>query len=735
MPKKFPTRQDRQRLLEELRKLGGAVAAPELFQSFTKSVNAVDNRLNQLSELDQSSGLAPVLNSEDKDRLMDLYAEAGRAGEIYLAEMDKSDALKTAEVTRIVSRLQALLARDYDALQGYNPAQPKSMPEILEDSRTRTIDLRGRHIKPFGNMQNSRIPMTLKNAEGERRPGVFTKANRVGIKARFNRVLEGAKEGCDEAGRQALDKLLANYRQFLIRVGENGRDNQRYSPKTPENVVIGQLIRDLHPSELGYDRLNPALVREYFLSRGIDLTGIPGSALKRLTSGLQRMVDSIDTIINGYNLHLAEGARLDTRNAAMSAVAGVLGVSNLVARAEPMKFMDDSGQVVEGTFMEYANGLDLNAHPELGKHLQWNQSANEKAQNSLKKSLADLQVVDYLCLNVDRHEGNLSYVVNEQGYITGVQAFDNDSSFGDRRATKQDAYKVHVISRSMKEKVMSLTPEMLRFTLRGHGLSNSELYAASSRLVILQNRIQKRDVQVVDDERFNELSNADMQREDYENICTRAMRFVGTASNYTREAGVPFEPYRKKAPSFSEVASTDRRFTMGGIRDAGDRVGRLIHDKDDGFRVGNLTNIRGSSNEFREMVAAAKAIVAQQKQLLEQGAIREQQLAGDEAGKPTLTQLDASYNNLKNRINAYFERKMRQAHVPDLEHLVGKNDYEKNRIKYARELMSAVNDYEDIRSGKHSEAEQEDRQALLNRREQRLLREHQAGDPQAEVGK
>ena len=229
----------------------------------------------------------------------------------------------------------------------------------------------------------------------------------------------------------------------------------------------------------------------------------------------------------------------------------------------------------------------------------------------------------------------------------------------------------------------------------------------------------------MEDNRFNDLSNSDMQRKDYENICTEALRFVNQASNYTKERNVDFVPYRKKAPGFSEVASTDRRFTMGGVQDAGDRVSRLIHDKDDGFKVGKLTNIRGSSKEFREMVAAAKAVVAQQKQLKEQGMLQERQLAGEASGKSALARLDAAYNTLKTKINAYYTRKMGQAHVADPEQLTGKNEYEANRIKYAKNLMSAVKDYEGIRSGQHTEAQQEDKQALLSRRRQQEFRQEQ----------
>ena len=39
--------------------------------------------------------------------------------------------------------------------------------------------------------------------------------------------------------------------------------------------------------------------------------------------------------------------------------------------------------------------------------------------------------------------------------------------------------------------------------------------------------------------------------------------------------------------------------------------------------------------------------------------------------------------------------------------------------------MSAVKDYEGIRSGQHTEAQQEDKQALLSRRQQQELRQEQ----------
>ena len=78
-------------------------------------------------------------------------------------------------------KLQSLLARDFEALNTYDPATKTTLPELQEKGRTRTIDLRERKLGAMGNKQNSRIPMTVINAKGEKRKGVFTKAVRTNI--------------------------------------------------------------------------------------------------------------------------------------------------------------------------------------------------------------------------------------------------------------------------------------------------------------------------------------------------------------------------------------------------------------------------------------------------------------------------------------------------------------------------------------------------------------------------
>ena len=131
-------------------------------------------------------------------------------------------------------------------------------------------------------------------------------------------------------------------------------------------------------------------------------------------------------------------------------------------------------------------------------------------RNNVIRSLADLQIIDYLCLNEDRHPGNLMYQVNQEGIITGIQGIDNDSSFGRRRCGQVENSALKVISKTMADKVKKLSPEMLRFALRGRGLSDEEVTAAVDRLSDLKKLIRNKTVRTVRDDKFNELSNDQM---------------------------------------------------------------------------------------------------------------------------------------------------------------------------------------------------------------------------------
>lgn len=140
---------------------------------------------------------------------------------------------------------------------------------------------------------------------------------------------------------------------------------------------------------------------------------------------------------NRLNINQGIGIRpngnVNRRNAAMSRMAQLLGCPELIAHSENMKLQID-GKEMKGTFMREAKGEDLNKLTEHSPML----CSTEGSMNSLqlKKQLADLQILDYLCGNPDRHGGNLFYQYDRKKdgsvVMRSVCGIDNDSSFGEK---------------------------------------------------------------------------------------------------------------------------------------------------------------------------------------------------------------------------------------------------------------------------------------------------------------
>jgi hypothetical protein len=167
-----------------------------------------------------------------------------------------------------------------------------------------------------------------------------------------------------------------------------------------------------------------------------------------------------------------------------------------------MKLIQADGTEVEGTFMAEAKGLDpgnLNEEAEGIDHKAMSSKNPEEKQAIAKgmKSLADLQVLDYLCGNVDRHGNNMLYQFTQGKKFCGAQGIDNDCALGNLRPDTGDhekelcsLYEMRAISEPMARLVERLTPDELRFCLRGFSLSETELDAACFRLNALKERLK-----------------------------------------------------------------------------------------------------------------------------------------------------------------------------------------------------------------------------------------------------
>ena len=130
---------------------------------------------------------------------------------------------------------------------------------------------------------------------------------------------------------------------------------------------------------------------------------------------------------------------ITNRNVATSRMAGLLGLSSLVADSKTVKVKDkQSGEVFKGNMMEFAEGesaKDISEkHVEnISSKMKDMESKALKAQAvlapSIQKELSSLQVLDYICGQGDRHSGNYFLQKDKSGEYAHIKAIDNDNSF------------------------------------------------------------------------------------------------------------------------------------------------------------------------------------------------------------------------------------------------------------------------------------------------------------------
>ena len=464
-----------------------------VLQPFFEAVKAAEDAMSELHRRDRY-GRIPLLSAAKRDQLLQLHEALGREAEKLIAGNALSEEKKDA-----VKKLAALGASNYRHLRSYDPAEPRSLPELLEDVRTLTLDTRGAELKAkLGSAQNSRQPLTFLDDKGREITGVFTPRKDSDIWDRWDRAFREGAAKAKNLSREGRD-ILSN---LMTRLGSPEGAKLLGLPEDADRGTrlaafyrrVFQNYKRTAAEEL-YDTIAGLYTTPEKPMTGADAKKALGSGL----SFIAKAVDDDGTAIINNNLiaKIHDGARIDNRNAAMSAVAELLNVPKLVAKSVPMKIIDRDGREIEGTFMQEAEGVDVsNIRDEDGGY---GSAALKDHDGRGIKSIADLQVLDFICGNTDRHAENVTYQFDKQtGKFIGVQGYDNDTAFGTLIPKKGD-FVAHLtlpenmlaVSQSMYERLKQITPEMLKFTLRGYGLSEQELEAAAQRMQIVKDTVEK----------------------------------------------------------------------------------------------------------------------------------------------------------------------------------------------------------------------------------------------------
>ena len=197
---------------------------------------------------------------------------------------------------------------------------------------------------------------------------------------------------------------------------------------------------------------------------------------------------AIDAQANNNTAFIKEGRSIEKRNVAMTRVAEIMGMSSLIAHSKTASIVHE-GVKKTGVIMEWVNGMTSEQIKESKGAIDYSGDKNVLQQ------LADIEVLDFICGNVDRHMGNLIYTV-EDNRIVSVKGVDNDSSFGNLKGAPGEQAKFMTVPKDIlimrhrtASMVMSLTKEDLQITL-GELLAEDEIDDAWSRVEVLKAQIR-----------------------------------------------------------------------------------------------------------------------------------------------------------------------------------------------------------------------------------------------------
>ena len=425
-------------------------------------------------------GKTKILDEDDYKKLIDGYtALAKDCNEFLSADHDKNR-LESKRVN-MITKLSTCVGQDLRGLLNADRTKKLTLSDVMRESRTRTVDLTGKNYSRVGGMLSNRIP--LKGTLGT--VGFFTKkstfdynSGREHIIKQLNQLLPEPFIGEFQKKDVAEDFL---YGFQMIPKAEIDSDNLGIREAGYRSLTT--LLRGLVP-EMDKNSISDILKGNHDFAIKLQEIHKNFSAME-----FQRDINQ--------QAGISDNSRVDQRNSAMSDVAVLLGMSGIIAKATPMKIIRD-GQVIEGTFMEKAVGEDI-AHLSMDSLMLQSNEDSFNHPAGLKK-LADLQILDYICGNIDRHNGNIMYQFGKDNdgkvILTGICGIDNDSSFGTKLFTDENGGKeiaplptIKNMSTSCFEAVSNLSLDALRLILKDK-LKTEEIEAVCKRVELLQQKMQ-----------------------------------------------------------------------------------------------------------------------------------------------------------------------------------------------------------------------------------------------------
>lgn len=176
------------------------------------------------------------------------------------------------------------------------------------------------------------------------------------------------------------------------------------------------------------------------------------------------------------------GVNMSKRNVAMSRMADLIGVGSVIARSVNANMTYD-GKEMSGNLMESAVGIDHKDNP-----LMKDTSQMDFSSGNVQKQSTQLQLLDIICGQLDRHVDNIFYDFDKENSkltkLKGIQGIDNDAAFGkkkditkefanfealnilhDAKTKKATNFSLPLVDEQTGNRILELTYEMVQMVL------------------------------------------------------------------------------------------------------------------------------------------------------------------------------------------------------------------------------------------------------------------------------
>ncbi len=380
-------------------------------------------------------------------------------------------------------KLHSLLSKNEEQLRRLPKGELAPLADVIRGLNDHpTIHLIAQEKENIGMAGSGREAVEYTDAQGNIRRGFFTAERKLGNEdAQLDEIVD------------KYDRKYPQYSDLFKKIKSIKND--------PDFQEMLDRARDYHA--FGYkDTMDDEPVKSYFLEETDWISQSDQDKKAFWNEVVIPMVTEMAKSANMQGLLRKSGFKSDDllaeRANAMSDIAKALGYPDLLVGTQQVT-VKRGDKTETGVMMEPA-GMELVDPAKITEdHPFYNLKKTDFNNREFLASLADLQILDYLCANTDRHSKNFFLRMDMKDpanpKLLGVQGIDNDNSFGDleeggmfKLAKKSN---LKIITPKMAAAITAMTQKQLKDILKPYHLSGPQLEAAGDRLGDLQDMIKR----------------------------------------------------------------------------------------------------------------------------------------------------------------------------------------------------------------------------------------------------